>query len=316
MPDLLLSESEFTVSFAGEGLVRAEALAESLVGWSGIYGRVPSVLAQKYNGFRDYQMLVFVEAIDQGSLIAKIWARLVAKSDEAAEQMERDIDRLANDAVRTLLTNIKRMNDPGKKILTAAVGGVITLGALNMMGYLDDQQQVAINNSTNAIINQGAIYFSTTPAEFMGMVSRATRDNVTLTKQTMAALRPAAALTDGTVQIGDAGNNIIVTGAAAKVVASMSSAQLEPRLETRHLTNAAISIRALDLDRKTSGWAAVIPDLSPRRVRLTLHDSVNISTPGTYIANVDVDVLVDLDGTARPKSAHVLSALAPGGAGN
>ncbi|MDF7802086.1 hypothetical protein P4C99_21625 [Pontiellaceae bacterium B1224] len=92
----IFAEGEFIIKFAGDGLLTAELVAESLAGWNGLYGRVPKVLGEYHPAFKHMMMVPFVESIDHGSMIARIVARLVTKSEDDARAMERDIDALGD----------------------------------------------------------------------------------------------------------------------------------------------------------------------------------------------------------------------------
>jgi hypothetical protein len=179
-----------------------------------------------------------------------------------------------------------------------------------LLGYLGESDRSVLSNNSHSIIAQGSIYFGTQPDELLRMVGAATRDNARLTKQTMAALGPAASLSEDVVQIGDQDASLSMSSAAARLVASINPDDLKPRKEIRQLHDVPISVRALDLDKKTSGWAAVISNVSPNRLRLTLENNVTIQQAGTFVGDVDVEFDVDLDGNATPRHAHLVR-LAP-----
>lgn len=310
MPDerapRIFAEGEFIVKFAGSGLLTAEIVAESLSGWNGLYRRVPGILGEYHPAFKHLRMVPFVESIDHGSMIARILARLVTTNEQDAAAMERDIDALTDLAKQTLLENVARMNIEGKNAIYAILGGAVAIGALNMAGYLARPERATITNESGVVINNSAINLHIAPGELTNMIELATRDNARLTKQTLAALRPAGVLSEGVVNIGDTGTNIVVSAAAARIVAYTNPDDLKPRIETRRLVNTPIDIRAIDLDKKTSGWAVVLPSVSSNRVRLTVSDSIQLTSAGSFTGDVDLDVAVDLDGAEKPRKAHLL----------
>lgn len=307
----VFAEGEFTVHFAGNGLLTADIVAECLTGWNGLYRRVPAILGEYHPAFRHLRMVPFIESIDHGSMIARIFARLVTNSEQDAQAMERDIDALADITKQTVLENIARMNIEGKNVIYAVLGGALAIGALNMAGYLGAPERATITNDSGLIINNSAINMNVTPAALTNMVELATRDNARLTRQTLAALRPAGVLSDGVVSIGDAGSNVIVSASAAKIISRINPAELKPRIETRRILNTPINIRAIDLDKKTSGWAVVVPATSPKRIKLTVADQVQLTTAGSFYGDVDLDVAIDLDGNETPKKAHLLRISSP-----
>jgi hypothetical protein len=302
----VLAEGEFIIRFAGEGLVTADVVAESLLGWSDLYRRVPSILGEYHPAFRNMRLVPFVESIESGSLKLRALLRLVMASEADAEALEKSLAELKDAAVKTLLENVSKMNDPGKMVVSAVLGAALTAGMLNMSGCLDKQDRNTISNNSGIIINNSAINLNVDPARISKMVDSATRDNARLTKQVLSALKPAGPLSDGTVSIGDAGTNLVVSAEAAKIVARTNPEDLKPRIEVRRIKGTPMNIRAIDLDKKTSGWAAVFPEISTNRIRITVADGISLKAPGTFHGDIDLDMAIDLDGNEKPKSAHLL----------
>lgn len=302
----IFAEGEFVIKFAGDGLLTAELVSESLAGWNGLYGRVPKILGEYHPAFKHLMMVPFIESIDHGSMIARIVARLITKSEDDARAMERDIDALGDIVKQTLLENVSRMNVDGKNVIYAVLGGAVAYGALNLSGYLGKPERDTISNGSGLVINNSAININIDSAKLMEMVEFATKDNTRLTKQTLSALRPAGVLSDGTVYIGGDESNIVVSAETAKIIARTNPDDLKPRIEERRLLNTLIDIRAIDLDKKTSGWAAIVPAISTNRIRLTVADSVKVSTAGSFFGDVTVDVAIDLDGKEQPRKVHLL----------
>lgn len=198
------------------------------------------------------------------------------------------------------------MNPAGKSIVSAIVGGTVVWGALHISGYLDRAERDTISNQSGIVINQSAVQLNITPAAFTQLLDDGIRDNKTLVRQTIQALTPAKALDQGHITIGEDGQAITLDGASARIIARTRADELKPRTETRRHQDEQLIIRALDLDKTTTGWAGVIPSISPNRIRLTLDPSVQITAPGAYTATLDLDVQIDLDGNEKPKVAHIL----------
>lgn len=307
MAGTCVAEGHFAIRFDGEGLISAELLAQCLSGWGGLYGRVPAILAGRHPAFAHVCAAVYVDEIEQGSLWLKAMIRLLAKDAEAAERIERSVREIADCVKREFWDSVTRMNPAGKHIVSAAVGGAIALGAAGLMGYFDEADRSVINASHGSIVNQGAIYFGTSPTDFSGILERTTKRRARLTRDTIAALRPAQPLSSGSVCIDPGETNLVVDAGAAKIIARTNYEDLHPRIETRRLARTAISVRALDLDRKTSGWAAIFPDVSARRIRASLASGVRITSTGTYLVDAEIDMEVDLDGNETPIKARILS---------
>jgi hypothetical protein len=302
----LYAEGEFKIRFAGEGILTADVVAESLWGWHGLYVRIPGILGERFPPFKYLRLVPILDTIDHGSMVARIVARLVAKSDADARAMEESLDAQVDLITSELLENVSRMNTAGKYALAAVLGGVVMHGFMNVSGYLKEPERATINNASGNVMNNSAIYLNVDPGTFTGMIDTATKDNAQLTRQTLSALRPSAALSDGSIQIGDDGTNLVITADAAKIIARTKPSDLMPRIESRRCTNTIVNVRAIDLDKKTSGWAAIVPEVSTNRIRLTVADSVRLTAAGSFRGDVDVDIAIDLDGNETPKKAHLL----------
>lgn len=302
----ILSEGEFIIRFAGSGRVTADVVAESLLGWDGLYRRIPSILEEYNPAFQYLRVVPFVESIESGSLRFRTLLRLVTSSEQDAEAFEKSLAELKDSAVKTFLENVSRMNDPGKMIVSGVLGAALAAGMINMSGCLDKTDRNVINGNTGIIINNSSVSLKVDPARAYGMVEDATRDHARLTRQAMAALKPAGNLSDGTVVIGDGETDLVVSAEAAKIVARTRPEDLKPRIEIRKFKNTTMNVRAIDLDKKTSGWAAVFPAISSNRIRITVADGVALKTPGTFQGDIELEMAIDIDGREKPKKAHLL----------
>lgn len=89
----------------------------------------------------------------------------MAKDEQSAEAMQNDIAKLKKDALDILQRNVHNMNEPGKKIIYAAIGGVIVYGMMNVSGYLSKEARTSITNASGLVINNSAINLNITPAK-------------------------------------------------------------------------------------------------------------------------------------------------------
>jgi len=304
--DRVFAEGELLIRFPGEGLLPVGVVGESLVAWGALYARVPSVLSVYHPVFRHLRLIPFVEQIESGSLSTRIIARILMKDPQAALQFEQELDALSDLAIRLVLENIAKMNTSGKIVIGSVVGAALIHGIINIGGYLDKDARGIVNSGSGIVLNNCAINLNVTPGKVSEMVDLATKDNVRLTRQTISALRPSAILSDGKVEIGELGTNVVIDSAAASIISRVDPDSLKPRIDVRPLRNVAIDIRAIDLDKKKSGWAVILSKYPGKRIPLTVPESLKLQRVGQFMADVDVDVAIDLNGVEKPKKAHLL----------
>lgn len=307
----IFSEGEILVTFGGSGLLSAEVLAASIDGWNGIYERIPRVLSVQHPLFKHLRLNLYIEAVDPGSKIIKAFIRIVAKSEQDAEILERKLNELASGATKTLLESIHLMSPTGKIVLGSALTIIVAASMINIAGFLGNSDRVSINNVSHSIINVGAGHLQIEPSVAYRMVEDATRDPKRLASQTISALGPSAVLSHGTLTVGEGQGAIVISGEEARIIANVSPDDLTPRIEERVLRDTTIIVRALDLDKKTSGWAGYIPDLGNRRTRFILADSVSLDAAGSFIGDVTAEVAIDLDGNEKVKRATITSITQP-----
>ena len=302
----ILREGEVPIRFDGDGLLPAAILAESVDGWGNLFRRVPRVIEQRYPSFHSVELYPFVISVDPGSKILRFAYRLAFKDAAAADKFEEDMAaylELGKDAFWENLHNVNKTN----LIIAAILGGVATLGFQKLMPSMSGAEQNLISDSSSAIINNGSIYIASDPRELVDMVTKATKDPAKVTKKTLSAFRPAGAL-QGQVSIGPSDANLVIPEGAARLVANTSYDDLKPAIDIRKHVKTPVSIRALDLDSRTTGWKAILPDISgEKRVRVTLAGNVKIKEAKTFFADVEVEVEVNVDGKEKVKSVTIFA---------
>lgn len=298
--------------------VPAEEVAEALLGLSRIVERSPRVLKLLAPDISMPKARLYVEKLESGSLAEDI---VVAIGFGTKKKMDRTLRAFGKKYGFDLSTRAGVI----RAILVALIlaGGIY---AYNRYTATAPAPATHIEIKENTIIVAGAKELGMTAEELVKLVDSAVSRKDRLASDAVAVVRPAKRDPKASIQF-DGDEKLKIP--ASTIAAIPNEVRPDKTEETKVHPNVEVHLRALDLDNALSGWAAVVPAITPRRIRLELDDTINpdelygrkvitASIEAVYRVNVHgqkelrayrlVDVLPDAGPLAPPSMLTATSA--------
>lgn len=269
--------------------VTAGALADSLMGLEGIAEKSLLILKQLAPHIGPMECQLLVTSIEIGSYNENFIYRLIFGKGKAAEKK---IDELR--------TALKLDNMDPKKIVAIAVSAALVYGVW-LFAKPDEPANVHIINSFNSIGTD----LNMSHEEVIALLDSAIHNKEDLKRKTVKLIRP-----QGDTQPGD----LSLTGPyalrlPAEALKSIPAEYSKPEKDEpeTELKNVPFIVRAMDLDRPGTGWAAILPELDERRLPLALDPGINpLSLPPGKIIYGDLTVIHSLDRHGNKKAKRYL----------
>lgn len=251
-------------------------IISSLQGWESLIKQSRGVLSE-LTGSHVMDVEVRVSKLEVGSLREKLLIRLIFGNEE---EFNKCIDEL-----RT-----KYIGDG--PVRNALIWAVII--ALAGTAFLTLAKLMAPNNTShfeannNTIINIGAGHTEITPERIQAIIDSSATDKKALAKSAVKILSPARNDENASLIIGSGNTQYTIPAETIKKVPT--DVEFPSDTYTRDHSDVDIEIRATDLD-NPENWAAVIPGLVDRRVKLVLAPDVNPDDlKRLYSARADVTI--------------------------
>lgn len=181
----------------------------------------------------------------------------------------------------------------GAIAISAVLGALIAVGAVWAIGTAPAAGTTPVTTTTltdNTIIIIGAESYGQKPEDFLKIVEGvASYDKKKLAQQSAKIIAPAKSEEGATVIID---GNSALTFNEEMVKAVPDTVDFEPFEMTDPHSDVDLEIRATDLDSLQRGWAAIIPGLVERRVKLVLGEKVQPEAlAGRFKVRADVEIL-------------------------
>jgi hypothetical protein len=293
------------IFYSNKELIPLKEVASSLLSLENIIKHSPSVLEQLFPGVMIKETQVYIEKLTAGTLYEDIIVKFIFGGQARMDQAIADAREALHMA--KLSTN--------KQILTAIVASLILSGGLFYAGkYLlakpEEVSKIEINNSN--IMVYGADLAGVSSEEFKKMISRSLQGKESkVGKDAIKIVRPAKR--DPEAEIVFDGNPMIsVSPESIKAMPDFVPEEGDEEIE--EFRNVRLQIRAIDLDSFKRGWAAIIPSLSNRRVKLQLAPTVKpqqLTAGASVHGNIDVLFMHSEDGERIPKLVFLKEIVPP-----
>lgn len=284
MAETFTLEVSHRVFYSNEKPVPIAEIASSLLALERILHRMPRILG----AVTDVQidgLEVFVDEIHSGSLIEDMVIKLIFK------------DQAGLDAFLLKINETLGQNKVGRNLLISAIiAGVVgygLYGAYKVFNPADPAPAVTVSN--NVIINIGAGAANMPPEQLAKIIETAITDKKANAKDAIEFIKPAKSDASATITF-DGHTDLRIPQAV--IAETPSTLHLDPVPEDRVVPDVDLQIRATNLDNNASGWAAIIPGLVDRRVKLVLADDVDPKLVA-HRYSVRADVIVH----SRPQGA-------------
>lgn len=221
---------------------------------------------------------VFVDDILTGSLTEDIIVKLFFKDQAGLDAFLLKINEELGK--RKVTRNVLI----GALILSLVGAGLY--GAAKALGQSDAANSINVNN--NVIINIGAEKSGMSAEQLEKIVLAAISDKKANARDAIEFVRPAKRDAEATISLEDSAVLAIPKNVIAKAPHSLT---IESEPSEKFYPDVDLQVRATNLDSKKSGWAAIIPNLVDRRVKLVLAEGVDPKkAAGKFTVRADVIV--------------------------
>jgi len=237
---------------------------------------------------------VFINELQSGSL----WEDLIVKFIFGNQQK---FDQLINNArEKAGLGYIEKHPQVLSAIMISLVlsGGIY---ALDKKFQTNSEKIETLQNNNNIVINICADMTHLHPDELKHHIEANIRDKEKLSKNAIKVVHPAKRDKNSEITF-DQNNSLKLDLNTIQAMPSFVPEDIDEMIE--EFREVEVTIRATDLDSKRRGWAAVIPEISDRRVRLQIDPSVNVEkiiAKRTFLGDVTAVFKYDENGNEVPK---------------
>lgn len=254
------TQRKFTVHEVIDALSALDPMANAT---SDVINKLLYVKSAK--GLRLKNATIFVKKLEEGSWTEDVLIRFFFGSKE---EMEKQIDR-----IRKNLKIDKIMND---KVVTC----LIMLVALNLLFQSCSKESnnpvhIEINNS--GFLSIGSEALGMQPDQLLKIVETSVKSKPKKSSKNLqnAALKLFAPIENdnGNIVLNN-DEALVVNGSEIGVLPK--EVKIEPDLDILEFSNIEVFIRALDRDKTESGWSAIIPSLSPKRIKLKISSKIDL----------------------------------------
>jgi len=269
-------------------------MAESLIALEGIIKQSPNVLENLFPGTKIQGIEIYLSELRSGSLYEDVVIKFIFGSQEKFDEF------ITNIRERTGLDNLKSNNQLLSVIIVtmALTGGSYYLGKSNNTEAAENN---VIENNINIVINNGAKMIQMEPDEFRSVIEDSITDKDKLAKDSIKFIKPAKRDTGADITF-DEDPDISVSNDSVQAMPRFLT-EPEPEEAIEDFDKIEVVIRATDLDSNRRGWAAIIPSISNKRVKLQLDPHINsedLMQHPTLLGSVTVIFKYDDNGNKIP----------------
>jgi hypothetical protein len=259
--------TEHKIYYSNRAGIPLAEVAEALIALDGILRHSPQVLEKLFPGIKVLDMNIFIDKIESGSLLETILIKFVFGSQEKFEQT------LIN--AREKLQMDRLINNKGV-VAAIAAATILTTGiyCVKKDSPSGNKDTKAIEMNNNIIVNVGAGMTQMDPEQFRAVIEASLKGKEDkIAENAIRVVRPAKR-EPGSIITFDGNQALTLTPEA---IAAYPAHRPEPEPEEilENFDGVELSIRATDLDSNKKGWAAVIPLISDKRLRLQIDPSIN-----------------------------------------
>ncbi|MCW5547857.1 MAG: hypothetical protein KIT44_02745 [Opitutaceae bacterium] len=248
--------------YSSEKPIPAADVAEAILALNRIIHRAPKVMKGIVPEMSLPKAQLFVERLESGSLTEDIIIKLAFGSKK---QMNRTLAKWKKNLGIDLTTN--------KGVLrTIIIALILTGGFYAASRFLEKPQRAAVEISGNTIINIGTQELKLSAEDLVKIIEAAVSNKKQLAQDAVATIKPAKYDHKAEIFVDGRDGPLKITAEEVSKIPVEVAVDKE-ELSTKH-EHVEIHVRANDLDNTEHGWAAVIPAISPQRVKLELAPAI------------------------------------------
>jgi hypothetical protein len=246
--------------YSNERGLEVEDVADSLLAFKALLERTPDLLAGLFPTISVQSVSITVESVSAGSLLEDLLVKIVWGNQE---ELSKDTEKLRTTLnLRELLQN--KMFLAALLFAMVLTGGLYTLKKNNAP---ESQRQVIQGNQNNVVVI--ASQLSGLPSDAIAdAVTSAVTNNPAIAKEATRLVNPAKREEGASITAGR-GSDVAISPEAVR--AMPAPVQTDEEVDSiEDMSNVEVQIRAVDLDSTKRGWAAIVPVLGDRRIKVHL----------------------------------------------
>lgn len=250
--------------------VEIQEVVDSLLAMERTIKLVPSILEKIFPGTSVDTIEVYIDAVVSGSLREKFLYKILFGSEA---ELDLFLEKLRKDMGMDN-GNMRKAAFIVGLLITAVVlsGGVY--GFVKAFGKSEPATHIEANHNT--IINIGATELGMTPEALRRILELALINKDQIAADAVKIIKPAKNDPDGEIIVNNDENTKI-----GKDTIRQFPSKVDPteEVETNVYTtfqNTEVHVRAIDLDNKARGWAAIVPRISMERMKMQIGGDIKL----------------------------------------
>jgi len=260
MSEVLSLSFKESFYYSTERPVSVKEIIKSLQGWEAIVKQSRDVFA-KITDIDVDAVEVEVELLRTGSLYEDIVIKLLFGSQEKMDEFVAKCHAKVGDGV---LRNT---------LVFAVVSGLVGYGLYLASAAMSPDTKPHFEANNNVIINIGAGEANLSPEGLKSIIESSVQNKKALAEGAIKVLAPARDDENASLTIGNGKQTVVIPQETIKQ--APTSVAMDPLTQVKNYSDVDVQIRALDLDNPAKGWAAVVPGIIDRRVKLVLDPSLS-----------------------------------------
>lgn len=293
------------VSYPNNKGITLTEIAETLLAHERVVGLLPKILEASIEGLTIEKIVIRLDDAREGSLFEKFVVEIYSN-------YQSDIQRHVIGAV-TAMTGVM-IPDQYQPLVTLLILLVIFYGANWVYRKVNPKKEASgttINGNYNTILNVTAGHLNVTPEKLDEIVKDVTKGPMrkAVGKAAQRFFKPAQRNGTGIIEVP--GYGTISREAVEEVPTEANVDPLDDK-DMEPWTDVTISLRALDLDRRESGWYGVMRVAGEENTRLpiSLYPTINpeqLQGVTEFQADIFLESRRDESGDWKPRRIHVVN---------
>ena len=251
------------VYYSNKEWVPVSEIASSLIALESVIKQTPDVFEALFPGTIIQQVDVYVRELRSDSIYEDLVVKFIFGTQENLDNFIKDF--------RHRVGLEKAMENP--KVFGAVILVIIFIGGAYAIGKssINEDKKALIEANNNTIIQIGADAVDLDTDSFIKIIDAALKDPKRLAKDASEVVKPAKRDRNATITLND-DPSLRIERPFIESMPEMLEPE-EPEEVVVDYENLLMEIRALDLDKNSTGWFVNLPEIgeqSTRRVRMQL----------------------------------------------
>ena len=280
------------IHYSNKEHIPLSEIADSLLALESLIRQTPDILESLFPGTKISGIEVYLSELKSGSLFEEVLVKFFFSSQQTLDTL-----------VQNLRERLGLQHLQNNQLLSAIIIILILTGGAYYYGKANtgEENKAKLEVNNNFIINLGADFIEMKSAEFRSALEAGIKDKDKLAKDAVRFVKPAKRDPEAHIRF-DNDKKLQINPETVKAMPS-HIAEADPVEIVEDFDRVEVLIRAVDLDSHRKGWAAIISDISERRVKLHLDPHIDGGTLMLHpaaIANVTAIFKSDEEGKKIP----------------